>query len=129
MSKVIYLSKNFTLAEYACRCGCGYEKRPAIRAQLERHATLIMQPLRDDLGCRIHINSGARCPRWNTIVGGAPGSFHQKGMAGDFVPECSLVHAHARLIALPAVGGAHLYPTFIHGDLRDRVNGRIVTWA
>ena len=34
-----------------------------------------------------HITSWFRCPALNDAVGGAPGSYHQSGLAIDFVPK------------------------------------------
>lgn len=36
-------------------------------------------------GVRMHINSGYRCARLNTAIGGAPFSRHLLGLAADFV--------------------------------------------
>ncbi len=43
----------------------------------------VLDPLRDAWGGPIHVNSGYRCPRLNRIVGGTPGSQHQRGEAAD----------------------------------------------
>jgi uncharacterized protein YcbK (DUF882 family) len=36
----------------------------------------LLQALRDKLGYALHISSGARCPKYNTTVGGVPNSKH-----------------------------------------------------
>ena len=41
------------------------------------------QRIRDKAGAPIHINSGCRCEKHNTNVGGVKGSFHTLGKAAD----------------------------------------------
>ncbi|MEN6585978.1 MAG: D-Ala-D-Ala carboxypeptidase family metallohydrolase, partial [Sulfuricella sp.] len=70
------LSPNFTRAEFACKCGCGFaEPDPALVTGL--------QALRDALGKPIIITSGCRCAKHNTAEGGAKRSMHVAGKAAD----------------------------------------------
>lgn len=124
------LSKDFYLAEYACRCGCGWEKRPEVLAELKKTA-LMDQKIRDHFNRPTHITSGARCPKYNRKVGGARSSQHVLGTASDKVVE----GVHPTEVAffaetLPEVGGLHAYLTkgFCHSDRRPRVNGHVVKW-
>lgn len=43
----------------------------------------VLEPLRKELGQPVHINSGFRCPKLNTAVGGVAKSQHQYGQAAD----------------------------------------------
>ena len=43
----------------------------------------VLDPLREAYGRPIRVNSGYRCPRLNTLVGGAPNSQHMRGEAAD----------------------------------------------
>jgi uncharacterized protein YcbK (DUF882 family) len=65
------LSKDFSLEEFACKCGkCGLPKsvHPALLAGLQR--------MRDQVNLAITINSGGRCVEHNQAVGGAGKSEH-----------------------------------------------------
>jgi len=43
----------------------------------------ILQPLRDAIKTPVHVNSGFRCERVNTSIGGATKSQHLSGQAAD----------------------------------------------
>lgn len=43
----------------------------------------VLDPLREVYGKPIHVNSGYRCERLNSLVGGVPTSDHVKGRAAD----------------------------------------------
>ena len=43
----------------------------------------MLDPLREAWGGPIRVNSGYRCPELNKLVGGTPGSQHQRGEAAD----------------------------------------------
>lgn len=45
--------------------------------------TYVLNPCRQYIGTAIHINSGYRSKRLNTIIGGAPASQHMDGKAAD----------------------------------------------
>lgn len=65
------LSKDFSSAEFACKCGkCGLPKsvHPALVAGLQK--------MRDATGKKITVNSGARCAEHNRAVGGVGKSEH-----------------------------------------------------
>lgn len=84
------LSKNFTLFEM-CRSQTatahGINNQPGITEIfcMQQLCALILQPARDEFGQPIIISSGYRCPKLNTIVGGATSSRHLYGMAADIV--------------------------------------------
>jgi uncharacterized protein YcbK (DUF882 family) len=101
------LSRHFTLQEflasdYAARHGIDNTPTPEIEgallntaAGMERVRAVLQQP--------IHINSGYRCPKLNSAIGGKPSSQHTKGEACDFIcPEFGTPFQVARAIAAKA---------------------------
>ena len=63
----------------------GIDNTPPASAVEALHALVdnVLDPLRQAWGGPIHVNSGYRCPELNQIVGGTPGSQHQRGEAAD----------------------------------------------
>lgn len=107
------LSEHFNRAEFACKCGCGFDTA-------DHHTLQILERIRSALGAPITINSGCRCPAYNASIGGATKSQHMLGRAADFTvsgitPE--QVHAKAEHI-LGETGGLGAYRTFTHVDTR-----------
>lgn len=79
----------------------------------------ILQPLRDEWGEPLFINSGYRCKELNEKVGGVETSQHRKGQAADV--GCSNPYELAKLVQkmrLP-FDQMGLYPTFVHLSYRD----------
>ena len=78
----------------------------------------VLDPLREAYGRPIRVNSGYRCPRLNTLVGGTPNSQHMRGEAADIQPvvgnEADLPELARILIANGKFDQLILYPTFIH---------------
>lgn len=68
---------NFTRAEFACRCGCGFD-------DVDHDLVRICQRLRDHFGSAFIISSGPRCRAHNAAVGGVATSKHLTGRAVDF---------------------------------------------
>ena len=114
------ISKNFSYREFEasetadrkgiCNVINTFEVRDAVKALVET----VLQPLRDNWGKPLHINSGYRCPELNRAVGGKTTSQHVKGEAGDVA--CDKPVELARLAAamhLP-YDQMILYPTFVH---------------
>lgn len=54
-----------------------------ITANLTKLCRDVLQPLRDAFGQPIVVDSGYRCPKLNTAVGGATASQHMQGQAAD----------------------------------------------
>jgi hypothetical protein len=84
------LSKNFSLyellvSETAARFSFDeqYEPSEKVISNLDALCKNILQPLRDSLKTPLHVNSGYRCPRVNTAIGGATKSQHLTGHAAD----------------------------------------------
>ncbi len=64
-----YYSKNLTLSEVACKCGCGLAKLSLVTIQ-------VFQSTRDYCGFPLFITSGCRCLNHNRAVGGVADSAH-----------------------------------------------------
>ena len=70
------LTKHFDRAEFACKCGCGYNDISVLLVEkLER--------ARAACGVKFVITSGCRCEKHNEKVGGVKNSSHIKGYAAD----------------------------------------------
>jgi hypothetical protein len=85
------LSSHFLLSEFltsqtALRWRIPNAPPPNVRAALGELATSILQPLRDTVGCPLHVDSGYRSPGLNHAVGGAASSAHVSGFAADLKP-------------------------------------------
>lgn len=94
------LSPHFTLADLIIsptatnqRLTEQFSPPPDVVKNLERHAALILEPLRTELvkkNRHLVITSAYRCPRLNEQVGGAKNSQHLRGEATDIqVPGVS----------------------------------------
>ena len=122
------ISKNFSYWEFEasetadrkgiCNVINTFEVRDAIKALVET----VLQPLRDNWGKPLHINSGYRCPELNKAVGGKPTSQHLKGEAGDVA--CDKPVELARLAAAMCLPYDQMiiYPTFVH--ISHRLKGQ-----
>lgn len=114
------LTRNFTLAELACKDGTEvpYEYYNNARAICER-----VQSLRTLVGTPILVNSAYRTEAYNKKIGGVPRSQHLTASALDirslvWSPE-QLATLYQGLIDLGLVpdGGIGVYSTFVHLDL------------
>ena len=108
-----YLSKNFQRHEFACKCGCGFD---TVDAEL----LFVLQDARDFFKRPITINSAARCPVWNAMVGGKPKSQHLFGKAADITIHRVLIKEIYEYFddKYPDAFGIGLYPSFVHIDVR-----------
>ena len=81
-------TRNFHLGEFL-RTSTGLKNVPTSRqlANGEKMVTKILQPLRDEIGMPIHINSGFRSPHVNEAVGGSKTSDHLDFLAADIVVQ------------------------------------------
>ena len=115
------LTPNFTLSEFASRCG-----RPTPASVIPRIKELAenLQVLRNELGRPIRINSGYRSPEHNAAVNGAPASRHVVGDGADIVvtgmTPAQVAMTIERLINEGRMrqGGLKAYATFTHYDCR-----------
>lgn len=84
------ITKNFTLEELYASGTAKTEKidnMPPTEAvvNLRVLAENVLQKIRDHFKQPLVITSGYRCPRLNSVLGGAANSQHTKGQAVDFV--------------------------------------------
>lgn len=75
------MSNNFRLSEFKCKC----KNSSCTTTLVDNELIKILQKIRNHFGVSININSGYRCLKHNSAVGGASGSHHTKGMAADIV--------------------------------------------
>ena len=104
------LSKNFRLSEFRCKCN----NSDCTVTKLDDNLVLWLQKIRDHFGRSVNVNSGYRCEKHNSYVGGDPGSHHKKGMAADIRVEGILpaeVAKYAESIGIKRIG---LYSDFVH---------------
>lgn len=73
---VVDLSKNFSRYEFACKCGCGFDR-------VNPRLVHLIQEIRDEIGEPVVIYSGCRCAKHNMAVGGVVDSAHTTGEAAD----------------------------------------------
>ena len=114
------LSKNFSRAEFACKCGCG-------KADISLQLVRMLQEARDTTGVPFVIQSGVRCAKHNVAEGGEKNSAHLQGLAADIL--CP--NSQTRYIMLtefmrrfPRIG---IGATFIHVDI-DQTLPQKVAW-
>ena len=111
------LSKNFTVGEFLCRCGCG-------RALVDDALVERLQQIRDHFGEEVIITGPYRCEKHNKAAGGAAGSLHVKGMAADIVVNAVAPAEVAKYAESIGVKGIGLYEgkdgDFVHIDTREK---------
>lgn len=74
----------------------------------------VLQPLRNAMGCPLHINSGYRSQTLNAVLKGAVNSQHMKGEAADIAANDPLLLAQTvKRNGLP-FDQMILYSTFVH---------------
>ena len=110
----VKLSNNFFLKEFECKCG------KCKKTIVDKKLVNSLQLIRNHFGKPVIINSGYRCAKHNSAVGGASNSQHTKGKAADIVIKGvapSDVAAYAASIGIMGIG---VYKTFTHVDTRDQ---------
>jgi len=115
------LTKNFSKSEFECRCGCDMPKDVLNNVQKLANQ---LQIIRNKVNVPITINSAYRCPKHNSIIGGAKSSQHLQGKASDIVIEGysndDVADLIEELIASGDIlqGGLGRYNSFTHYDIR-----------
>ena len=79
-----------------------------------------LQRMRDYLGLPMRVSNGYRCRVHNARVGGAPGSMHKVGKAGDIVLERFDRRHLVRAAENVGFSGLGFYNTFLHVDIGRR---------
>jgi uncharacterized protein YcbK (DUF882 family) len=110
------LTKNFSVAETACKCGCN-------KCDMKPEFMAVLQHLRDIVGFPLHITSGYRCDKHNRAIGGASSSKHKEGIAVD-IDTTSLTKDQRKTLIeaiklIPAIKGVGIATSFIHIDTRE----------
>jgi len=107
------ISPHFTREEFACRCGCGFDRAAS-------ELVYALECVREHFGRTVRINSGCRCERRNAAEGGKPNSQHLYGRAADVavagVPPDEVADYCELLIG--DRGGVGRYAAFTHIDVR-----------
>lgn len=85
------LSEHFSLDELTFSQTAlrkGIDNAPFVESivNLKRLCTNLLEPIRTLLGVPVHVDSGFRSSMLNTLVGGASGSAHLRGLAADIIP-------------------------------------------
>ena len=111
--------KNFRINEFVCRCGC--EMPAEARQNIEALVANVLDPVRDEYGKPIYVNSGYRCEKHNAAVGGVPRSQHMVGEAADISVKSEKLKVKSELDELARIIVSQgrfdqliLYPTFLH---------------
>lgn len=83
--------------------------------------------------CPVKVLSGYRSPAHNAAVGGAPKSYHLRGMAADvtcaFASPALVQRIARRLQARGLIGGLGVYAGFSHVDWGPRRSWTQKSWA
>ena len=113
------ISKHFNREEFACQCGCGFNT-------VDADLLDVLVEIRMHFDAPVTINSAARCPFHNEVVGGGKESQHKLGRAADIVVEGVTPYiVQSYLIELlPGKFGIGSYNTFTHIDSRSGVPAR-----
>lgn len=114
------LSEHLGRYEVACKCGCGFA---AADIQLVHAIEDCLDHFEDRVGQRLYlaVTSGCRCEKHNAAEGGAPGSWHTKGLAMDFAVLGVSADAVADYLEslYPQSMGIGRYKGRTHLDVRD----------
>ena len=117
----MYLTKNFTLKEFASKDSADFPLE--IIPNIQKLAAAL-QIIRDEFDLPMVIGSGYRSKAHNDKVGGAKKSLHLTGMAADIKVKgkspAEVVEVILKLIASGKIpeGGLKGYNTFTHYDIR-----------
>ncbi len=111
------LAQNFNSNEFDCKGnGC------CNSTKVDTELVLLLQKLREHFGKSVRINSGYRCEKHNSAVGGTSGSRHQTGQAADIVVTGVATKEVAAYLQSIGAKGIIRYVTkkFVHIDTRDK---------
>lgn len=136
------LTKNFTLREFRCGCGCGIEREYVDEL---RETAELCQRVRDAIAWPLIVRTGIRCEKYNRQCGGAKRSQHlpsQGARAADLVLSegagkptirefWRVIRPRVDELGIRGIGyykrkDGDRRPHFLHVDHR---NGRFAQWG
>ncbi|CCH57102.1 peptidase M15A [Fibrisoma limi BUZ 3] len=108
-----------------------FEPSPQIVKNLELLCQNVLEPLRMGLNMPLRVNSGYRCIRVNSLVGGASKSQHLLGQAADIVvlnPAVSVeeLFQRARAMKLPFDQIIQEFNSWVHISFRANPRGEVL---
>lgn len=110
----MFLSEHFQDNEFFCHC-CKKS------VDIDKRLLAGLEKLRAMIGRPIYINSGYRCEKHNSEIGGASKSYHLKGMAADIsVKGMNSQELFSYCETIDEFGGLGLYQTWVHVDTREK---------
>jgi uncharacterized protein YcbK (DUF882 family) len=114
------LTKNFSLNEFECNCGC---VMPEFVKENVKELAKNLQVLRNAVG-KLDLTNAYRCKKHNADVGGSTNSQHLLGKAADIkskmlnASDIATVTDNLMRDELFTLGGIGIYNTFTHVDIR-----------
>lgn len=131
--------KYFTKNEFKCKC-C--RTLPAdVWMYVDDLVKNVLDPVREELGEPIVVNSGHRCDERNKLVGGAKNSQHLTGQAADVraehkghknmqdwkstnlrIAQLIIKRGHFDQLILEDIGVGDLLPVWVHVSYNKRLN-------
>lgn len=109
----VKLSANFVSTEFDCH-GKGCCSETLVDSKLVDY----LQKIRNHFNAPVSVNSGYRCDRHNSAIGGASRSKHKYGQAADIVVKGIAPLKVAQYAESLGILGIGLYDSFVHIDTR-----------
>lgn len=109
----VKLSANFVSTEFDCH-GKGCCSETLVDSKLVDY----LQKIRNHFNAPVSVNSGYRCDRHNSAIGGASRSKHKYGQAADIVVKGVAPLKVAQYAESLGILGIGLYDSFVHIDTR-----------
>lgn len=111
--KIKNISEHFKANEFQCKDG-------SEEFLIADRLIDILETIRNHFEAPVIINSGYRTPSWNSKIGGAPNSYHCKGMAADIKVKGHTSKEVAEYASrIMEEGGVIRYTNFVHVDVRE----------
>ncbi|MBE6965755.1 MAG: DUF882 domain-containing protein [Ruminococcaceae bacterium] len=120
----IYLTRNFKVAEFACKDGSD-------EIPIDMELVGWLQEIREHFGASVTITSGYRSPSHNKKIGGVADSYHLYGRAADIVVAGHTPKEVAQYAASIGVRGIELNAPYgyVHIDTRDVKYWFVPVWS
>lgn len=107
------LSANFHSSEFDCKGGSCCQT-----TKISKQLVTYLQHIRNHFGKPVRINSGYRCAKHNSTIGGSKSSKHMLGQAADIVVSGVEPKEVAKFAESIGIKGIGLYDNFVHIDTR-----------